>query len=189
MHTHKPVITCDILISVYKTQAGRIQISFLITEHQDEIDSRPDLPRPPHCPRICSLFTKSQSSLIKVNYLDKLLKNIHIYEHHPHFRVERSAEAGKQNPSENKGTRVRRKKGGNNHSQRRQQRRRQRRKNWRKGNGKQGRKQQQRKKCGCARKDRQDAPSDDCLSTALKYQIAVSAFLANLKRQENRSEF
>ena len=113
-------------------------------------------------------------------------------QNHSNFRVERSAEAGKQNPSENRGRRVRRKKGGNTNSQRRQQRRRQqRRKKWRKGNGKTGRRQQRpdrRKNCACARQN-STTPSDDCLSTALKYQIAVSAFLANLKRSENRSEF
>ena len=113
-------------------------------------------------------------------------------QNHPNFRVERSAEAGRQNPSENRERRVRRKKGGNDNSQRRQQRRRQqRRKKWRKGNGKKGRRQQRpdkRKNCACARQN-SSTPSDDCLATALKYQIAVSAFLANLKRSENRSEF
>ena len=104
---------------------------------------------------------------------------------HLNFRVERSAEAGKKDPSETRQRRVRRKKknsSNSNNTNARQQRRRWRRK-WRKG-GKKGR-PESRKNCGCSRSD---APSDDCLSTALKYQHAVSAIIANLKRLENRSE-
>ena len=110
---------------------------------------------------------------------------------HLNFRVERSAEAGRKNPSETRQRRrrVRRKKkqsSNSNNANARQQRRRWRRK-WRKGGKKRpdAKRPEQRKNCGCSRSD---APSDDCLSTALKYQHAVSAIIANLKRLENRSE-
>ena len=109
---------------------------------------------------------------------------------HLNFRVERSAEARRKNPSETRRERrVRRKwrNGGGNSNKvnARQQRRRWRRK-WRKGGKKRpdATRPENRKNCGCSRSD---IPSDECLSTALKYQHAVSAIVVNLKRLENRS--
>ena len=58
------------------------------------------------------------------------------------------------------------------------------RRKWRNGGKKRSlTRPEKRKNCGCSRSG---DPSDECLSTALKYQIAVSAFLVNLKRLENR---
>ena len=107
---------------------------------------------------------------------------------HLNFRVERSAEAGKRDPSETRRRRVRRKKkrsSNSNNANAREQRRRWRRK-WRNGGKKRSlTRPEKRKNCGCSRKD---TPSDECLSSALKYQHAVSAIIANLKRLENRSD-